>query len=495
MIFLIPTVAWTDEPKNEKNQHESVEKSFITDHTVNIDGKEVPYIAKAGTMVLRKEDQSPTAKIFYTAYTKRNMSSVKDRPITFVFNGGPGSASVWLHLGLLGPKRVDSQVDGEMLRPPGRLVENEFSLLDKTDLVFIDPVSTGYSRAAEGGKPNQFHGFRGDIESVGKFIRLYVTRNQRWLSPKFVLGESYGTTRAAALSTELQEKHGMYLNGVLLVSSVLQFQTIRFHNGNDLPYQLFFPSYTATAYYHKALDKSLLEMPIEKVLKQSEHFTVHELAPALLLGDSLKKEKFDLLVSRASKLSGLSQKFIRDARLRIHASEFMKELLRKKDKTVGRLDSRFTGKDKRRYGTRYEYDPSNYQIHGPFSAAINHYLRAELKFQSDLPYEVLSSRVHPWNYDEFTNKYVDVAENLRRSMNINPYLKVYIASGYYDLATPYFATDYTFRSMGLGDQVRKNVKTFYYPAGHMMYIHRPSLKKQKSDISEFMDWALKAEKQ
>lgn len=454
-------------------------------HAFAVNGKTINYTSRTGISVLKTEEGEPRAGIFHIAYTRHGFENPLSRPVTFVFNGGPGSSSVWLHLGLLGPKRVRLEDDGTMLPPPGELIDNEYSLLDETDLVFIDPVSTGYSRAADKNQEEAFHGFRGDLESVAEFIRLYVTRNGRWLSPKFILGESYGTTRAAGLSDILQEKKGMYLNGIILVSSVLQFQTIRFHAGNDLPYQLFFPSYTATAYYHGRLAPELMSMSLREVLDQSEEFVISDLAPALLAGTSLSDMEFSDVVSRAARLSGLSEEFVADSRLRINAFEFMKELRREENLTVGRLDSRFSASDKRKYGERYEFDPSNYQIHGPYTAAINHYLRSDLGFESDLPYEVLSSRVHPWDYDQFTNRYVDVAENLRRSLHINPHLHILIASGYYDLATPYFATDYTVRNLGLADHLQDNITTRYYHAGHMMYIRLESLKKQKNHLRDF----------
>lgn len=458
--------------------------------SVIIDGREVDYQSRTGTMVLKKEDGTPRASIFYTAYIAEKRRGSGARPITFSFNGGPGSASVWLHLGVLGPRRVLMDEDGFMTRPPFQLVDNEFSLLDKTDLVFIDPVSTGFSRAATEEKAGEFHGFNGDIESVAEFIRLYVTRNERWLSPKFIIGESYGTTRAAGLSTVLQEDHGMYLNGIMLVSSVLQFQTIRFGEGNDLPYILFFPSYTATAHYHGALEKGLQDRPLADVLKESEEFASRQLAPALLLGDSLKEQEMNNLIERAARLTGLSREFVADTRLRINAFDFMKELLRDRGQTVGRFDSRYTGRDRSNAGTGFEFDPSYAHILGPFTAAMNHYVRAELGVEQDIPYEILTGRVHPWNYQPFNNRYVEVAERLRRSMSFNPYLHVYVASGYMDLATPYFATDYTFRNAGFDSGQRERVHTHYYPAGHMMYLELESLRNQKDHLAGFIEQSL-----
>ncbi len=489
----IPVVAEeTGDGSGGKDQSEERLRDEIVrrDSSVTIGGEEIEYYSRTGTMVLRREDGTPRASIFYVAYFRKTDESAGKRPITFSFNGGPGSASVWLHLGVLGPRRVQMDEKGFMLQPPFRLVDNEYSLLDETDLVFIDPVSTGYSRAEDDQKASEFHGFRGDLESVAEFIRLFVTRHERWLSPKFVIGESYGTTRAAGLSTVLQEDHGMYLNGIMLVSSVLQFQTIRFTEGNDHPYILFFPSYTATAWYHRKLAQDLQSRPLEEVLKMAETFAVEDLSPALLMGDALDSERREALIKECSRLTGLSPRFIRQSGLRINAFHFMKELLRDRGLTVGRFDSRYTGTDRNDLGESFEFDPSYAHILGPFTATMNHYVRAELGFNQDIPYEILTGRVQPWNYSPFENRYVEVAERLRRSLNFNPFLHVYVASGYTDLATPYFATDYTIRNMGLRDSQRDRIHISYYPAGHMMYLDLESLKQQKRDLAGFIEQAL-----
>jgi carboxypeptidase C (cathepsin A) len=439
-------------------------------------------------MVMREEEGKPKASIFYIAYNKDGVQDPSTRPVTFSFNGGPGSSSVWLHLGVFGPKRVLMDKEGHPLPPPSLLVENEHTLLETTDLVFIDPVTTGFSRPAPGEDPKQFHGVTEDVESVGSFIRLFVSRDKRWASPKFLAGESYGTTRAAGLSRYLQERHGLYLNGIILVSSVLDFQTLIFSPGNDIPYFLYLPSYTATAWYHNRLS-SELQKDLKKTLAEVETFALDEYAMALLQGDNLGEQRKKVVQSLV-KYTGLSEEYVEQSDLRIELHRFAKELLREKNRTVGRLDSRFVGIDRDSAGERFEYDPSYAAIQGAYTAAINDYLGRELGYKSDLPYEILTDRVDPWNYGPAQNKFLNVAETLRVAMTQNPYLKVFVASGYYDLATPYMATRYTFDHMALDPALSENVTIRHYEAGHMMYIREASLVKMRQDLERFMDSAL-----
>ena len=460
-----------------------------THHTALVGGQEIAYTAHAGTMVLKEEDGEAKATLFFVAYIRDGVQDVDKRPITFSFNGGPGSSSVWLHLGLLGPQRVVLEDDGQPLPPPCKMVDNAYSLLDKTDLIFIDPVSTGYSRATEEEKAKEFHGVDKDIESVGEFIRLLTTRFHRWASPKFLIGESYGTTRAAGLSGFLQERHGFYLNGIMLISSILNFETAAFHPGNDMPYILFLPTFTATAWYHGQLDETL-QANLRQTLAEVEDFASGEYAEALFQGTALPAKDRERIVEKLARYTGLSQAYIRQTNLRIEIFRFVKELLRDGRRTVGRLDSRFTGIDRDAAGEKFEFDPSYALIQGPYTAALNHYARVDLGFESDLPYEILTDRVRPWDYGKFQNQYVDVAETLRKAMCQNPFLKVFVANGYYDLATPYFATRYTFTHMGLEPDLYKNVSMEYYEAGHMMYIHDSSLQQLKSDLAEFIDLSL-----
>ena len=363
-------------------------------------------------------------------------------------------------------------------------MDNEYSWLDQTDLVFIDPVSTGYSRAVTGENEKQFHGYEEDLQSVGEAIRLYATKYERWNSPKFLAGESYGTTRAAGLSDYLQSKYKFYLNGVVLISSILNMQTARFDIGNDLPYPLFLPTYTATAWYHKKLNPAL-QKDLKSTLKAAEEFALGDYNRALFKGSDLTKEEFSAIAEKLSQFTGLSKEYVMQTNLRIDINKFDKELRRTEGLTVGRLDSRFTGRDYNDVGITPEFDSSNDgTISGPYSAALNHYIRAELKFKNDLPYEILGGRVQPWNYNNVQNKYLNVAESLRKAMAVNPYLKVWVLAGYYDLATPYFAADYTFSTMGLRPEQKKNVNFTYYESGHMMYIHKPSLIQVKADADK-----------
>ena len=488
--------------EEEKGQSEDLlpdepqDQLSITQHSVTIGQQEIHYTVTAGTILLKEEQEKDSksdgerakASVFFVAYTLDNTGDTAKRPITFSFNGGPGSSSVWLHLGVLGPRCVETDQQGNLLQPPYQLIENQYSVLDQTDLVFIDPISTGFSRVVQGEEAKQFHGFKKDIESIGDFIRLYTTRYQRWTSPKFLIGESYGTTRAAGLSGYLQERHGLYLNGIMLISSVLDFQTIRFMNGNDLPYILYLPSFTATAWYHNLLDEGL-QVDLHQTLQEVEAFAVGEYTLALMKGTDLPEDERQEITRKLVRYTGLPIDYIERTDLRVSIMRFCKELLRDQGKTVGRFDSRFTGLDRDSVGERFEYDPSYTNILGPYTATLNDYLRSQLKFESDLAYEILTDRVHPWNYDTHQNQYVNVTDTLRKAMTTNPYLKVFVASGYYDLATPYMATQYTFNHLGLDKSLQQNVSMSFYEAGHMMYVHQQSLIQLKKDLSRFIQLA------
>jgi carboxypeptidase C (cathepsin A) len=482
--------------KQDNNLPTPEDNIVQTQHTLTIGGVSLNYTATTGTIVLREESEKDDkaegekakASIFFVAYTKNDVVDAGKRPITFAFNGGPGSSSVWLHLGLLGPKRVHMD-DTNILPPPYKLVENEYSLLDVTDLVFIDPVSTGFSRAVPGEKPKEFHGFTKDIESVGDFIRLYATRYQRWNSPKFLAGESYGTTRSAGLSGYLQSRHGMYLNGIILISSILNFQTARFTNGNDLPYILFLPTYTATAWYHQQLDADL-QADLHATLAEAENFALGDYASALMQGSALPVAEQEAIAAKLARYTGLSADYILKTNLRIEIFRFTKELLREKGLTVGRLDTRFTGIDKDNAGEMFEFDPSYAAIQGPYTAVLNDYMRRDLNFENDIPYEILSGLYEKWSYGTFENKFVDVAETLRQAMSTNSHLKVLVANGYYDLATPYLATRYTFNHLGLDSSLQQNYEMTYYEAGHMMYVHLPSMAQLKEDMARFVKTAV-----
>ncbi|HXG49674.1 MAG TPA: peptidase S10 [Methylomirabilota bacterium] len=469
--------------KEAKAKGKDDEKPVETKHKVMIGGREIPYTARAGTIQLRDAEDKPTASIFYIAYTRDDDTNAATRPLTFSFNGGPGSSSVWLHLGLLGPRRVVLEEDGRPLPPPYRLTDNEYSLLDETDLVFIDPVSTGYSRAAKPAEASKFHGVREDVASVGEFIRLYVTRHLRWASPKFIIGESYGTTRAAALSGELAGRHRMNVNGIMLVSTVLNFQTIRFDQGNDLPYVLFLPSYTATAWYHKKLPADLQALKLEEVLAQAEAFAAGPYNTALLKGSALTPEERKTLVRETARFTGLSETYVERSNLRVPLHRFARELLADENRVVGRFDSRYTGAIRDRVNDSMEYDPSGEAIFSVFASTFNDYVRRELKYESDLAYEILAGL--GWNWGG-NNQYLNVAETLADSLTRNPFLQVHVSEGYYDLATPYFASRYTFHHLGLDPALMTNITMDAYTAGHMMYVNLPDLKKQKADLAKFL---------
>jgi len=462
------------------------EKTSKTDHSITISGQTIKYTALTGTMLLKKEDGTPTASIFYIAYTKDDVPDLSRRPVTFAFNGGPGSSSVWLHLGTLGPKRVVLDPDGKPTPPPYKFVDNEYSLLDRTDLVFIDPVSTGYSRAVPENTAKNFHGLNEDRNSVAEFIRLYLTRNARWGSPKFLAGESYGTTRAAALSGYLQESLGINLNGIMLLSAVLDFQVIRFDPGNDLPYPLFLPTYTAAAWYHNKLSKDLQSAGLERAIEESKRFANGPYTLALFKGDAISAEERASVVKNLARFTGLSPQYIEQSNLRVRASRFEQELLRDQRRVLGRYDSRLEGVDDDAAASSPDYDPSYSSVQGAFTAAWNQYVRADLKFESDLPYEILTERVQPWNYGGYENQYVNVAQTLREAMGHNAALKVFVGAGYYDLATPFFSIEYTLNHMGLDPKLRDHISMGYYEAGHMMYTQLKSLEKAKQDLSKFM---------
>lgn len=492
VALVLASVVWAEEPKEKPAEKKPApeEKISTTKHTLAVGGRKIAYTATAGNYVLKSEEGDPKATVFFVAYTLDGTQELGKRPITFSFNGGPGAASVWVHLGAFGPKRVEMTEEGWPLPPPGRLVDNEYTLLPESDLVFIDPVSTGYSRPAPGEDPKQFHGLEQDVEWVGEFIRLWLTRNGRWSSPKFLAGESYGTTRAAGLAGFLQQHFGMYLNGIVMISSVLNWQNQEFNAGNDIPYIIHLPSYTATAWYHKKLSPDL-QADLRKTLAEAEHFALTDYALALHQGDQLAPAERRRIAEKLARYTGLSQDFVERSDLRILVYRFFKELLRADGKTVGRLDGRFTGFDRDSAGEFPEFDPASEAASVGYIALLNDYLRRELGVESDLPFLALSRQVWPWDFgEENRNRYVNVAETLREAMTRNPRLKVLLQSGYYDFATPYFDSVYTMRHLGLPEELRGNIEIEFYEAGHMMYIRRADHKKFYDDVVRFIRKAM-----
>lgn len=496
----------------------TVEKAAVTHHEIQIDGRTIHYRATAANMPMKDENGKLKATVFFVAYEQESPSdqdvaghsdaasatrpteaaatqpackNPERRPITFVFNGGPGAAAVWLHLGTAGPKRIDLQEDGSPLPPPYRLVDNASTWLDLTDMVFIDPVGTGFSRPAEGEKGEQFYGVKEDISWVADFIRLYTTKYERWLSPKFLAGESYGTTRAAGLSEYMLDRYGIALNGIAFISTVLEFQTLRPRDGNDLPYPLFLPTYTAVAWYHKRLPADL-QQDFDKTLKEVEQWAMTDYSAALMKGLGMNRDERQAIVTHLARYTGLQPSFIEQSNLRVDPWAFQKELLRDSRRIVGRFDARITGYDPHPAANWPGYDPSLSQYFAAYSSTFNDYVRRTLKYESVLPYEVLSDKVRPWKMGEPGDGYLSVLDDLQSAMVKNPNMRVLFASGYYDLATPYFAADYTINRLDVGPATRANITHTYYSGGHMMYHHQPSLVKLKGDMAAFIEGACPA---
>ena len=463
------------------------EQLSTTSHATRIGGADVKYTATAGTLLLEDEAGKPKAQAFFVAYTRDGMGGPETRPITFAYNGGPGAASIWLHMGALGPKRAAMAEDGFQPGPPYQIVDNESSIIDVTDLVMIDPVMTGYSRPVAGEAKEQFHGVNEDLRWVAEFIRRYLTRFDRWRSPKFLLGESYGTFRSAGLAPTLQGL-GIELNGIVLVSSVLDFATIRNNEGNDLPFIAFLPTYTATAFYHKRLAPEL-QADMAKTLAEARAFAIGEYATALLKGNLLSLAERRAVAGKVARYTGLSAEFVEQANLRVDAARFRKELLRDRRLVTGRLDGRFTTMDFDAAGEVQEFDPSNHALAGPYTALYVDYLRRELGYKTDMIYYT-SGPVRPWNYGDYENRYATHVDALRGAMARNPYLKIFVANGYYDMATPFFGTEYTFNHLGWEPDYQQRVTMGYYEGGHMYYIRPEMLEKFKADVAAFMAAAL-----
>ncbi len=462
----------------------AVEKlSTTAGHLIQIDGRDVRYTATAGTLPIRDPKGKVVASMFFVAYT-RDGEDARTRPLAFLYNGGPGSATIWLHMGSFGPRHVQLGEEGFQPAPPFKLVDNGHSLLDVSDLVFVDAVDTGYSRPAPGEDPRQFHGVRGDIQAFGEFIRTYLSRFNRWSSPKYLIGESYGTMRSAGLAGELQERQGIELNGIVLISSVLDYLTKGYASGNDLPYVIFLPTFTATAWYHQRLPADL-QADLAKAVQEARTFSTGEYLVALEKGNRLPEAERRTIVQKLARLTGLSPAYIDQSNLRVTDMRFRTELLRSQHRTIGRLDGRFTGIDADAAGERQEYDPSNEAIKGAFTATFNDYVRRELKWESDVAYPT-SGDVRPWSYDEFQNRYLNLADTLRGAMARNPFLNVFVANGYYDFATPFGGTEHTFSHIGYEPTYRERIELAYYDAGHMMYIHPSEQKKLKQDLARFI---------
>jgi carboxypeptidase C (cathepsin A) len=458
------------------------EKTSRTPHTITLDGREIKYTATAGTLPIRGDDGKVQARMFYVAYT-RDGEDPKTRPLSFLYNGGPGSATVWLHMGSFAPRHVQMADDGFQPAPPYQLVDNPNSLIDVSDLVFVDAISTGYSRTVEGVNPAPFHGQQGDLRAFGDFIDEYLKTYSRWPSPKYLIGESYGTIRSAGLSQELQSRHGIELNGIVLVSALLSYQVISTGPQNDLAYISYFPTYVTTAWYHKRLPADLQAKPVKQIAEEALAFATGEYATTLLRGNSLSDAERKAMAAKIARLTGLSQTYVEQTNLRIDPGRFRKELLRDKRLVVGRLDTRYTATDLDAAGEQEEFDPSNTALQGAYTAMFMDYITNDLKWESDLHYDT-SGNVRPWTYVQ--NGYMDMTEPLRSAMAKNPYLKVRVEAGYYDMACVFGGAVINFWHLAYDKMFTDRVSFSYFEGGHMMYTRPSAHKALKSDIAKFI---------
>ncbi len=478
--------------KPKAKSPELKEKKATRQYTGSFGGDEIAYTATATTQVFEVNDKK--ASFFYVAYT-RDDADPATRPILFCFNGGPGSSTVWLHLGLFGPKRMELDEEGFKMGMQGRLVDNEHSILDVSDVVCVDAMGTGFSTTAKKEDEKDFHHYKHDVEAFSHFIVHYLNRNGRWSSPKYLAGESYGTLRGAAIAHELFSTHGVEFNGIILISSILNYQTVGldpkswlFHPGNDLPYTLYLPSYAATAWYHGKLSDEHQASPIGEFISEVEEFALGEYWSALAKGDQIDEGARASVTAKLSEYTGLGEEYIDRYDLRIHILRFCKELLRDQRRTVGRIDSRYVGIDRVTDGNVIEADPSLDATGAVATSALNHYLRDEIGFDSKEIYKIMSMKVNErWEYEDFKNQFVDTSEKMREVLSRSIGTQVFVANGYFDLATPHFATEYTFSHMGLDSEVRKKVRMEYYEAGHMMYVHQPSLEALGGHLREFVN--------
>jgi carboxypeptidase C (cathepsin A) len=488
-----PAEKAAEKPAPEAAQKEPPHpEQSVTQHSVIVAGTPIAYTATAGTLIVRNEKDEPWASIGYIAYVRKVAGAPARRPITFAYNGGPGSSSIWLHMGALGPKRIVTSDAAPTPPPPYQVVDNAYSLLDKTDLVMIDPVGTGVSKAVGEAKNKDFWGVDPDIESVSRFIKQYVTDNGRWNSPKYLLGESYGTTRSAGVVDYLQTRAGMDFNGVILVSVATDIGAIFAVPGNEQPYPLFLPSYAATAWYHKVLPNAPKEL--EPFLAEVKAFATGEFAEALREGDRLSESRRAAVIQKLHDYTGLSSQYLDLANLRVPEGQFTQELLRQHRVTIGRLDARFQGPTFDPLAKETESDPQSNAIAAAFTAAFLDWYHDGLKFGQGKNYVVIGEVWKEWDWKHkppgapfalptLPNTGIDLAH----AMASNPSLRVLVLNGLYDLATPFLATEYMMSHLGLEKSLQSHIEMKYYPAGHMMYIYEPSLKAFKADIAEFID--------
>ncbi len=484
--MLTMCVGMNDEPDAEAAPSGTSEQAdpdtVTTKHQVTIDGKKVAYTATAGMMPVTADGNE--CFIFYTAYTLDGVKDNSERPVTFAYNGGPGSSSELVHLGFLGPRRVETNEAGEPTEFPSKIVDNENSILDLTDLVFIDPVGTGYSHVGEGVDEAFFSNYQEDLASIGEFIRLYTTKNNRWSSPKYLAGESYGTFRSVALADYLSTNFAMGLNGLMLISNLTDFSILNEWTQNDLSYVLLFPSLAASGYYHKVVDKKYQDMELEDFLKEARAFAEEDYQTALFKGERISSSEKESVARKYSELTGLDKDYVVKSNLRVYLRDFCMKLLADKGMMIGRLDSRYTaplvGKSVEDYN-----DPSDSVLDASFSAAINQYISEELGYHTDRVYNTLNMKVNmDWTYNS-DNQIMDLKDKVNKVMSDNKYLKVWVLGGYYDLATPFCSAEWVYDHVPLQKETRKNLSFKFYQSGHMIYMHQPSLEEFRKDAKEW----------
>jgi carboxypeptidase C (cathepsin A) len=483
LALLLPVLVFSSSEVQAQELELLPEAPVVTQHSATIKGETVRYTAEAGTLPIR-ENGKVMAEIFYVYYHRDNVPEGVERPLLYSFNGGPGTASVWMHMGYTGPRRVRYDEEGFALQPPVGLEDNPHSILDVADIVYIDPVATGFSRMVEGEEEHKYHGTMSDIESVGEFIRLFTLRKNRWASPKFLIGESYGTARASGLAGHLVDAHQIYLNGVILVSMT----DLNIEAGPDVSHATVLPQLAATAWYHKQLPAELQDRPLREVLDEVEAFALSDYLQSLVVGDALPDADRMEIARRVAHYTGVSSEYVLSTNLRLDTQRFWKELLRDQRLTVGRLDSRYLGVDKDAAGENPEYDPALADWNGPFANAVNIYLRQELGYDPDIRYNIWGN-VRPW----FRDPGVSVGEMLREAMRDNPYMKVLIQGGYFDAATDYFSAVYTISHIQPGGEFRDRFRFAWYESGHMMYLRQEDLEGSNQDVRDFIEWSLEGD--